>query len=318
MLAQSLESSLSDAPAARRRSPPIAVHEVPGRSSRIALRRSAASRSPDASPALMKMSDVSGAALVETGLFFHNCRRFATPNGLRREATLRAVLEERDELFAFFGRHAPAQAIDRTRQRFSAHVDRAIRFLELALRFRRHPLALEADAIEPAHPRRVSFDEHEGWTIFEDFAATADEREPADAHELMNADHTRDVRAFAHGAMPRELGEIGHHDAVSDVTIVRDVHVGEQVAVRSDRRRRTGVGAAVDGHILADLVAIADADVGNLAAEFLVLRRAADDRERIDDVLFADRRVALHDDVCKQFRSVSDRDVLADQTIRAD
>ena len=55
-----------------------------------------------------------------------------------------------------------------------------------------------------------------------------------------------------------------------------------------------------------------------LAFELLVLRGAADHRERMDLALLADGRVTVDDDVREQFRVAADLDVFADQAIGAD
>ena len=60
ILAHSAESALTRAPAARSRSDPIASAVVSGRSRRSSVKSSDAWRSPDASPALKKMSALTG------------------------------------------------------------------------------------------------------------------------------------------------------------------------------------------------------------------------------------------------------------------
>ena len=64
---------------------------------------------------------------------------------------------------------------------------------------------------------------------------------------------------------------------VADLAVVRDVHVGQQPVVVADAGDAAAVaGAAVDGDEFADQVAVADDQLGALAGELLVLRRAAE------------------------------------------
>src|SRR5271166_6075502 len=225
MLAHSVESSTIVAPAVRRRSEPMPAQVTPGRRSRRARSSSAAWRSPDASPALMKMSTGTVPRLFHAAVGRRSGRARAAADGARGEAALRTVGEERDELFALVRRHAAAQLVQRARQRLVSHEEDAKRVFELGLRGRGDLLALETDAVETAHPRGVALDEHERRAVLEDLAASADERQPADAHELVHADHAADVRAVADRAMAGELREIRHDDAIADAAVVRDVHV---------------------------------------------------------------------------------------------
>ena len=100
--------------------------------------------------------------------------------------------------------------------------------------------------------------------------------------------------------------------------IVRDVAVGQDVIVRADARDLAVAGRAVDGDVFAEGVVVADFRARDAALPFQVLRLQSDAGEGKNFILLAQLRVAVNDDVRMQFAFVAQRDVFADDAIRAD
>src|SRR2546427_772345 len=98
--------------------------------------------------------------------------------------------------------------------------------------------------------------------------------------------------------MARELEGIGEDGVAADLAVMREMHVRHDPVVAADAgHSRVELGAAVDGDVLADDVAVADLDRRVLAGVFLVLRRRADRGEMEDAVAPADASTAVEHDV---------------------
>ena len=107
----------------------------------------------------------------------------------------------------------------------------------------------------------------------------------------MDADSARDRHERLDMAMTAQDRVIGDDDPVVDHAIVGDVDVDHQQVVRADAGDALlFFAAAVDRHAFAKDVIVADLDAGRAASERDVLRFAADDRERMDDIALAERR----------------------------
>ena len=74
----------------------------------------------------------------------------------------------------------------------------------------------------------------------------------------------------------------------------------------------------MDGDAFAKNIAVADFQPRDAAFPFQVLRLHADGGERENFISLAQPRVAVNDDVRMQFAIVAERDVFADDAIRAD
>ena len=97
-----------------------------------------------------------------------------------------------------------------------------------------------------------------------------------------------------------------------------DVARGHDVVVVADHGDRFRLGAAADGVVLADAVAVADPEITALAAEIFVERVAAENGAHGNLVVGAEGGPALDDDVRLEFRSRPDGDVVFDDNELAD
>src|SRR5690606_26362645 len=88
--------------------------------------------------------------------------------------------------------------------------------------------------------------------------------------------------------------------------------------VRADARRRVGVGAAVDGAVLAEDVAVADFQVGRLAFVLEILGLPADGGEGEEFVVPADAAGTADDDVGMERAAVADLRSGRDDAVGAD
>src|SRR5262249_13655540 len=112
---------------------------------------------------------------------------------------------------------------------------------------------------------------------------------------------------------------VGDDDPVAKLTIVRDVHVDHQEVVGTDAREPVFLFTTpVDGHSLADHVAVTDLDAGLAAAIRRVLGLAADDGKGMDDVLLAQSGPAEDAGVGDQARAPADLHFRPDDAIGPD
>ena len=99
---------------------------------------------------------------------------------------------------------------------------------------------------------------------------------------------------------------VGQDRAVLDHAVVRDVRVGHEEAAAADARRPARLRGAVEGHALADAVAVADAQVRFATGEGHVLRLAAQDRALVHHVVLAEGREALDHGVGSHLGAAAD------------
>src|SRR5690242_21206788 len=105
----------------------------------------------------------------------------------------------------------------------------------------------------------------------------------------------------------------------ANTNVVRDMNVGHQEVIVADRSQHPAAfGAAMDGHELADLVAVPDTCGRALAFVFQILRDHPDCRVREENVILANFRGAFHehmsleDGACADFHIRPDHGVWSD------
>ena len=132
------------------------------------------------------------------------------------------------------------------------------------------------------------------------------QRQPADAHELVDDAVAGDEAAVAELDVARQQRAAGDDRLVADRAVVGDVAVLHEVVAVADARLAPGLGAAVDRRVLAEHVAVADAQERLRAAERDVLRHVADHRPAMDDVVGPDLRPAGDDGMRRDPRAGAD------------
>jgi len=111
-----------------------------------------------------------------------------------------------------------------------------------------------------------------------------------DGAELVDAGKAGQRDPVAEGDVAGEGGIVGQHAMVADDTVVGDVHVGHDPVVVADAGdAATVAGTAADGGELEEGVAVADQQLGALAAVLLVLGIVAEGGVRMHDVVAAER-----------------------------
>ena len=118
--------------------------------------------------------------------------------------------------------------------------------------------------------------------------------------------------------MPGQAGKTGHDDVVAEDAIMRDMRVDDEQVVRADHRGVAVVRRAMNGHAFAKNIVVANFQARDAALVFQVLRLHADGGERENLIPPPQPGVAVHDHMRMQFAFVAQRDVFADDAIRAD
>ena len=181
------------------------------------------------------------------------------------------------------------------------------------------PLPSQADDVDAADLRRIAVDDHEPRHVVIDPRQGPDVAVRSDGDERMDADSARDGHVRLDMAVTAQDRVVGDDDPVVDDAIVRDVHVDHQQVVRADAGDPLlFFAAAVDRHPFANDVLVADLDAGRAASERDILGFAADHRERMDDVSFAERGHALNAGMGDQASAAADLHVGPDDAVGTD
>jgi hypothetical protein len=131
-----------------------------------------------------------------------------------------------------------------------------------------------------------------------DNTVAADDGVAADAAELMNAAGSPDHGPVADDDVSAESGSIGKNAMAADGGVMRDVDVGhKQVVVMDGGLETAGVGAAVNGDELTNLVAMTDVGFGALALVFEILSGDTDGGVGVEEVIFANPGGSFAEDV---------------------
>jgi len=129
----------------------------------------------------------------------------------------------------------------------------------------------------------------EGENILRNRGAAANIRVSANAHELVYRAKRAYHSPFFHGDVPGERGCIHQHGVIANLTIMPDVGIGHDENMAANPGNAAAfIGAAIDGHILADDVVLADFEPGWFTAIGDVLRLDAKRGEWKDPIVIAD------------------------------
>jgi len=94
---------------------------------------------------------------------------------------------------------------------------------------------------------------------------------------------------------------IGHDDVVANDTVMGNMNVAHEKIVRADRRRFAWITRPINGHVLAEPVAVTDFQSSRFPTIFQILRGFSDDSAGKKQIFLADRgktseiRVRPHD-----------------------
>src|SRR5512134_788297 len=282
------------------RGPPIPENASCGRLAFSAAIRCAASWSPEASPATMAT------------------RVAVLPTALADQAALGA-LEEREQRphFRASGRLLGELALGFL-QREPRAVQRAVGAPDARDALRRKPAAPQPLAVDAVGLGHVAGGLDVGRQILGEVGAHAREAVRADVHELVHQGGAAEDHPVADVHVPRQPAVVGEDAMAADLAVVREMHAGHDPVVVADARdARVARRPAIDGHALADRVAVADLDRRVLARVFLVLRRRADRAELIDAVVAPDARAPVEHHVRADPAALAHLDALADDGVGA-
>ena len=150
-----------------------------------------------------------------------------------------------------------------------------------------------------------------------DFTAASDDGHGADAAKLMHSGDATDDGAVLHDDVTGKGGDVGHHNVIAELTIVRDMGVSEEVIAGTNYSSIAIVGSAVDGDIFTKGVVVTNAGAGGATGMFKVLRLEANAGKGIDCIGFAQLSVAVDDDVGMKGTTLTKRNIRANNTIGA-
>src|SRR5688500_1230172 len=174
-------------------------------------------------------------------------------------------------------------------------------------------LALEAHPVEAIAGRLVAHRLDERQRVLHHHREAADVAVAADPAVLMDGAEGADGRVVADLDVAGERGAVGEDHPVADPAVVGDVAVRHEQAVAADRGQTAALaGAAVDGHELPKVIAVADLQAGALAAELEILGVEAEAGVGEDAVAAPDPRRPL------ELRAGADLGALADLDLGAD
>ena len=164
--------------------------------------------------------------------------------------------------------------------------------------FRAKALAAQADHIQAGH----AVDPLGGAVMRDVLAETAvalNDAVIANAKELVEDGAAANEGVVAHVHMTGQQDGVGHHVAVSQLHIMREVRIGHDEVVVSQAGGAARLGTTMNGDLLSNDVVLADEGLARRGRiERKVLRRLADDGGATDPGSLADRGVANDLGVC--------------------
>ena len=173
--------------------------------------------------------------------------------------------------------------------------------------------------IDSMRRRRMTAGDHDiGRDIFGDGAAHPAKAVCAEDAKLMHQGKSPQNGVITDTHMTGQGGAVGEDGLVSYQAIVGDVHVGHDPVVVADPGYAASLrGAAVEGAVFADDVAVTDLQCAVFARIFFILRRLAEGGELEYLVVPADARGAVYNDVRSYPGAIADLHLRADDGIGA-
>src|SRR4051812_8815679 len=223
-----------------------------------------------------------------------------------------ALPNERDEVARLGGRDLGLDADQRVVELEAGAIEQVVGLLERGEIRGLVPRALESDDVEALGGDIEIGVEEEGRHVAVHTGVAPDHGEAPDFGELVDDDAAGDERLVLDFDIPRQQGATGDDDMVTDLAVVRNVAGAHDEVFVADFGDGLGRGAAADGVVLANLVAVAEPEVAALAGEALVERVGAEDGAGGDLVPLAQGRPALDVDVRFQHAVGADDDVALD------
>jgi hypothetical protein len=152
----------------------------------------------------------------------------------------------------------------------------------------------------------------------DELARGREHRVRADPAKLVHAPVTADEDVVLQRHMARQHGAVAHHDAVAEHAVVRDVDIGQERVIVTHAGEVAVIGRGMDGDILAEDIAVANAHPGVAALELEILRFGSDAREREYLAPPAEHRVALDRAVVVDARAIPEAHARTNKGKRAD
>ena len=118
--------------------------------------------------------------------------------------------------------------------------------------------------------------------------------------------------------MPSQSRPIGKDTIVFQDAVVSDVHTDHEIISRADACCHVLTRGAMNGHIFANQIVIADQESARFAPEFHILRFASEGGMFENAIPFAQGRVALHDRMRSDLAAGADEHALFDDGVRPD
>ena len=168
----------------------------------------------------------------------------------------------------------------------------------------------QAYQVEAAIRSRLAGGHGVGQDVLAHLRTTAYHGVASYAAELMNQHMGTQYSIVVDDHFTCQFRAVADDAAITHDDIVSHVHALHEQVVAAYHSLSFGLGAAVDGHVLAYFVVVAHLGGGFLAHELQVLWYGTDDGSGEDDVALADARPIEHGDTVHQGVVVTDDHVL--------
>ena len=198
----------------------------------------------------------------------------------------------------------------------SAAVDEGENILDGRALFAGEARTLEADDVEPGKPVEKVATTVMGH-IFGDAAVALDDAVITDTNKLMKPGSAAQEAVVADVNMPGEEHAVGEHITVTELHVVCDMGVGHEEVIAAEAGDAAGLGAAMDGDLLANRVALADDELAcRSRIERQILRVSTDDSSAADGAVRTHGGITKHLRVCFDFDSEPEFDRAFNDGIR--
>ena len=125
--------------------------------------------------------------------------------------------------------------------------------------------------VDPADGGWVSVDNREWWDVLHDFRDSSGNGMGSDFTELMDGSQARNDSVVSDLNMTGEGSVVGENNFISDLTIMRDVRVGEAKIIGANSSWGILFSSPVDSRVFAKDVAVSYDERGGFAGIFEIL-----------------------------------------------
>lgn len=196
--------------------------------------------------------------------------------------------------------------------------EESISLLERRLRFFGNLIPLEPHLVDGAGMGWVSIREHERRHVLDDFGTSPHNGHPANSTELVDGGEATYVGVILDEDMSGQRRDVGHDHVISNLDVMGDMTVGQEMIVRTDHRGAAIRRRTMNRDMLAERIAVANLGSGQAALPFQVLGFEPNAGEGKQLIALPQTGMTIDHNVGMQPTTSAEHHMLANHTIGTD